>query len=277
MTMTSQKFLKRIHVCGTLWFLLCAATLLAFSLYQAGFEWWLIFSISGYSAVLLFFVFTVYLFAIYQGVVRHQTAAEHPLSTSVYYIALYDLAPFLGTMAGLCSLSTNALFSSLISTIPEGTLVTTFLVWIVLDPMIGVAEALLPESAVHRKKRLADIREKKRLQKEENQNLLRKLELRESELQRQWNELFEPKAKEAALLLCSSNIPISDIHPQMIELGALAWQTGEIACMRYFHKMILNLLNDSFQKPSIDYINIWWDGIGTWRRPQKVQMLYLAA
>lgn len=275
--MTSQRFLKRIHVCGTLWFLLCAATLLVFSLREAGFKWWFIFSVSGYSAVLLFFVFTVYLFAVYQGVVRYQTSAEHPLSTSVYYIALYDVAPFLGTLAGLSSLSYYAPFSSIINIISEGTLGATFLVWILFDPIIGIVETMLPKSAAHRKQRLALLREQKQQQKEENQRLLLEIEQKEQELLSQWIEQFEPMAKEASQLLCLPASPDSGIRDRIIELGAVAWKSGGIVCMRHFHQLIIQTLNSSAEKPSIDYTTIWWDGIGTWRKPHHIQELYLVA
>lgn len=275
--MTSKKFLKRIHVCGTLWFLLCAATLLIISLYHAGFEWWVIFSISGYSAVLLFFTVTVYLFAVYQGVVRTQTAAEHPLSTSLYYIALYDLAPFLGAIAGLMSLPVNTPWVFSVNTVAEGTLITTFVVWIVFDPIIGLVEMFLPESAAHRKYRLAQMRLEKQQQKEAGQKLLRELESQEKNLQTKWNNLFDPMAKEAAQLLCCPPAPATEVRARIIELGALAWKTGEITCMRYFHQMILAQLHASDQAPVIDYPAIWWDGIGTWRKPQTIANWYIAA
>jgi hypothetical protein len=275
--MTSKRFLKRIHVCGTLWFLLCAATLLIISLYHAGFDWWLIFSISGYSAVLLFFIFTVYLFAVYQGVVRTQMAIEHPLSTSLYYTALYDMAPFLGAAAGLISLPVNTPWVFTVNTIAEGTLITTFVVWIIFDPIIGLVETCLPESAASRKLRLAQMRQQKQHQKEAGQKLLQELERRESDLQTQWNNLFEPMAKDVADLLCNLNQPDANVQAQIVELGALAWKTGGITCMRYFHQMILTLLQASDQRPAIDYPSVWWDGIGTWRKPQTIADWYIAA
>lgn len=272
--MNSQRLLKRIHVCGTLWFLLCAATLLIFSLRQAGFQWWLVFSISGYSAVLLFFVFTVYLFAIYQGVVRNQTAAEHPLSTSVHYIALYDLAPFLGSLAGLLDISIQAPFSSIINTVTQGTLATTFLVWTVFDPAIGMIETILPESSAHRKSRLAQVRQQKEKQKQKNEELLRHLEQQEKELKEHWHQIFEPLVKEIAPLLTPANAN-DDAKSRVIEFGALAWETGEITCMRFFHRMIIEQASSPLRSPAIDYAAIWWDGIGTWRKPQALKELYL--
>ncbi len=272
--MTSQRFLKRIHVCGTLWFLLCAATLLVFSLWQADLHWWLIFSISGYSAVLMFFIFTVYLFAIYQGVVRNQTAAEHPLSTSVYYIALYDLSPFLGTLAGLFCISSHSNFASNLNTVLQGTLATTFLVWTVFDPFIGTIETFLPTSAAHRKRRLARVHREKEMQKRKNEQLLCDLEQQERQLQQQWQEQFAPLTKEIVPLLIQTDTH-EDVKERMIELGAMAWETGGITCMRYFHQMIIAQTHSVSPNPVIDTAAIWWDGIGTWRKPHSLEALYL--
>lgn len=272
--MNSQRLLKRIHVCGTLWFLLCAATLLVLSLHQAGVRWWVIFSISGYSTVLLLFIFTVYLFAIYQGVVRNQTAAEHPLSTSIYYIALYDLAPFLGSLAGLLGISMYTSLPSVLNNMTQGTLATTFLMWTVLDPAIGMIETALPDSKAHRKQRLEEARRERERQKLENEQLLDSLEEQERQLKEQWKISLEPYAREVASLLTVGEIN-NNIQPRIIELGALAWKTGGITCMRFFHQLILQQISLPPQEPVIDYTAIWWDGIGTWRKPQATESLYL--
>lgn len=271
--MDSQRLLKRIHVCGTLWFLLCAATLLVFSLRQKGFNWWLIFSISGYSAVLLFFLFTVYLFAIYQGVVRNQTAIEHPLSTSVYYVAFYDLAPFLGSLAGLLGIVWPTPLSSVISTVTQGTLFTTFLLWTVFDPAIGLIEMALPSSAAHRKQRLEQARQEKLRQQKENEQLLEQLEHQENEQLQRWDTLFAPLAEEIVVLL-NRHDGEETAKGRIIELGALAWKTGRITCMRYFHAMILKQIQASAIAIPVDYTAIWWDGIGTWRKPHGLRELY---
>ena len=43
----SQKILGMLHFVGTLWFIVCVGYILAISLRQAGFNWWIIFSLSG--------------------------------------------------------------------------------------------------------------------------------------------------------------------------------------------------------------------------------------
>lgn len=264
--MKSQTFLKRIHICGTLWFLLCAAGLLALSLRQAGFQWWIVFSLSGYWAVLLFFLFTIYLFAIYQGVVRNQNPVEHPLTTAYSYIILYDAAPFLGSLSGLLA-ATSWSWISLFNAASQGTLAMTFLMWIVIDPIVGLVESALPASTAARRERIQNQRRRKIMLKHENEELLRRLEQQEAELKEQWARQFEPYAKEAARLLCCDEQNDAN-QRRLVELGAMAWQQGQLVCMQYFHEMILREIRGRPDRPTVDYAALYWDGIGVWRRPE---------
>lgn len=272
--MNSKRFLKRIHICGTLWFLLCAAVLLVLSMRQAGLQWWVIFSLSGYSAVVLFFLFTIYLFAVYQGVVRNQSPVEHPLSTSVYYTFLYDLTPFIGSLTGLCAVGTGISWINIVNIMTQGALGMTFLVWIFIDPVLGLIEMTLPQSAAYREKRLAEIRLQKKLQKEKNETLLTTLIKEEQELHSQWNMLFSPYAREIAAILSSSPND-SSTQARIIELGALAWKTGKLLCMQFFHKLILTEIKNCSTCSNVDYITLYWDGIGNWRKPNEIQSLLL--
>jgi hypothetical protein len=264
--MKNQMLLKRIHICGTLWFLLCAAGLLILSLRQAGFRWWVVFSLSGYWAVFLFFLFSIYLFAIYQGVVRNQNPVEHPLTTSYSYIMLYDAAPFLGSVSGLLA-ATGWSWLSLLNAAAQGTLAMTFLMWIVIDPIVGLIESALPASMAARRQRVRDQRCRKIMLKHENEELLRRLEQQEAELKSQWGQYFAPYAREAARLLCCEEQ--TDAHQRrLVELGAMAWQQGQLVCMQYFHEMILREIGNRPDRPTVDYAALYWDGIGVWRRPE---------
>lgn len=264
--MNTQKFLKRIHVCGTLWFLLCAAVLFILSMRQAGFRWWIIFSISGYSAVLLFFLFTIYLFAVYQGVIRNQNSIEHPLTTSSSYIILYDVTPFLGSISGLLA-APSLSWIFLLNAIVQGTLTMTFIMWIVIDPVVGLIESLLPGSTAVRRERIRQQRLGKLRLKHENEELLLRLERQESLLKSQWAQYFSTYAKEAAELLCRHDLDDKS-QRRMVELGAIAWQQGQLSCMMYFHEMILREIRNRAEPPTVDFAALWWDGIGVWRRPE---------
>ena len=99
--MNQQNRKKMLHFSSTAWFMLCVGYILVLALRQAGFNWWVIFSLSGYSAVLVFLLISLYLFAIYRGIDRSQKIEkEHPLTSTSYYKVFYDISPLLGIVAG---------------------------------------------------------------------------------------------------------------------------------------------------------------------------------
>lgn len=267
--MTKQRLLKRIHILGTGWFLLCAAALLVVSLRQAGVNWWLIFSISGYSAVLFAFLLAFYLFALFRGVVRAQCMEEHPLSTSPAYLIFYDSAPFLGAIAGLLGSYGIADGSAVMRMVAEGTLGMTFVTWVVLDSVVGMAESILPQSIHHRSCRLAEARTEKRRIQQDNASVLEALEQREQALHRDWEMTFRNIAIELAGLYCIDDYETEQLQLRTIEAGAKAWQMGKISCMRFVHQMILDETNCRPEGWHVDYAALWWDGIGSWRRPKE--------
>ena len=83
----TKKILKLLHIAGTGWFVLCVAALLVIVLREAQVRWWVIFSLSGYSAVFCFVLISLYLFAIFRGTVRNaKTDSQHPLTSSISYM-----------------------------------------------------------------------------------------------------------------------------------------------------------------------------------------------
>jgi hypothetical protein len=264
------QLLKRIHVLGTGWFILCALYLLVIALHQAGLKWWVVFSFSGYMLIVFLFLLNVYLFAIFRGTSRTQNALEHPLTTSIYYIAFYDLCPFLGSAAGIiCYLTLEMNLQAAIPLMCEGTLSFTFLVWILLDPTLGVAELTLPECAHYRRIRVQAAAEEKRQKQIENQALLKNLESQETENRRIWDRELEPLADQAARIL-NQSARKENARAIIIEAGAKAWRLGGLVCMRYFHQLIKQKIN----QPCPDFVSIWWDGIGNWRMPPIRQTLH---
>lgn len=267
----AQHLLKRVHVSGTAWFVLCALYLLIVALRQVGLKWWVVFSFSGYALITFLFLLNVYLFAIFRGVSRTQNTLEHPFTTSIYYIAFYDVCPFLGTISGvICYLMSgmNMTLTTSLSMMCEGTLALTFLVWIVADPFLGILELMIPECAHYRKVRLQIAADEKQRKLIENQELLKRLEKQEADNLRIWNAHLEPLANQAAALLNQSTSKES-AKPLIIEAGARAWQLGGIVCMRHFHK----LLREKIAQPYPDFVAVWWDGIGNWHMPSVQQIL----
>lgn len=264
-----RKYLKRIHVAGTLWIALCAILLLVMSLRQAGVQWWIVFSVSGFSGILFFMLLTIYLFAFFRGVIRTQTALEHPLTTSYTYILFYDLCPFLGSLAGLASLLNvpDISASERLSTVAEGTLTMTFLVWIILDPIIGSIELLIPECAAHRRQRLAEAQELKLKRKAERQRLLQEAMEYEKINQAKWEQTYEPMADKLAALLSSPNPHHPEVRRAVVATGAQAWRLGGVNGMQFLQKMVRQKLAAQGHVGDWDMLAFWWDGIGTWRKP----------
>jgi len=153
--MTARKILRRIHLVATVWFIICVGYLLVIGLYQAGLKWWLVFSLSGHSAVVIVLLVSLYLFAFFRGTdgARH-IEAEHPLTSSDCYMGFYVSAPLLGGLAAVLGTVGASGIGRLLFSTALGTLGTTFLVWIVIDPLVGMVEMLLPTSRRHRAERI---------------------------------------------------------------------------------------------------------------------------
>lgn len=273
--MNTSYVFKRLHILGIVWFLLCIAFLFVFSLYQMGYHWWATFSISTYSAVIVLFLMTVYLFAIYKGVVRNSNSIEHPLTTSPYYVLLYDLTPFLGSIVGLYVASPGQSALLLFSTVAQGTLFMTFMMWILVDSIADLLESSCPQSVKHRKNRLAVMQEQKRLQALEREKTLERIDLHEKQSHLEWTLLFKPYTIEIAGLLCGSLGNAQAVQRRIVELGALAWRQGGLLAMQFFYAAILQEVREHMTGSSVDFVALHWDGIGNWRKPEDISRLYI--
>ena len=268
--MSRQKVLKAVHLAGMAWFVLCVCFILVLALRQAGVNWWVIFSLSGHSALLIFLLISLYLFAIFKGIDRSQKIAiEHPLTSTVYYMVFYDVSPFLGALAGCVGLIGLAKVSELLLVIALGTLATTFLVWIVVDPAIGFVERLLPTSRKHRLERLAQVRAMRQKRQEERRRLLADILAREEQDRRRREQVLGAPAGRLAELLTSNR---RQVEGEAVGIGVDAWRMGGLSCMRQLHAMAMDVCRQKYQdKRIVDYISVWWDGIGSWRTPAYSQ------
>lgn len=273
--MPSTRTLKFVHITSTAWFLLSGVFLAIIALRQAGMQWWLIFSLSGYSGGLIFFLVLVYIFAIYRGVARSQKiVTEHPLTCSTGYMTFYDISPFLGAIAAMTAFpeTSNAIERTV--SIATGSLTSTFMVWVVLDPAISLVEMLLPESRFHRKKRISETKELQKRIKEDNERLLADIiEKEKINHEQRYIELI-PMARELAELIADHKIGCKNIEAQAIEIGARAWSLGGMSCMRQLHEMAMDAYLEKYDEPfMVDHIGIWWDGIGHWQKPAITKKL----
>lgn len=268
--MSVRRILKLIHFASTAWFMLCIGYILALALRQAGVRWWVMFSLTGHSVVIVLLLISIYLFAIFKGVSRKQEVVEHPLTSANYYMFLYGVSPFLGALAGCIGMiGVNNRVSQYLLGIALGTLGATFLVWVLVDPVTGVLEVLLlPVSRKHRAERLAQAKAQREEKQKERKHLLAKVLAEEQLDQQSWQQVLKPHAEKLAELLTTKGIDFGKAEREAIDMGINAWQTGGLSCMRQLRDMAIEVYKKKYQDSMIvDYVSSWWDGIGSWRNP----------
>lgn len=266
--MGSHKAIRRVHLAGTVWFVMCMGYILVLALREAGVNWWLIFSLSGYSALLIFLLVSLYLFALFRGVGKAQKIeSEHPLTTTGYYMGFYSAVPLLGALAGSMGMVGAQTVSYFLSGIALGTLGTTFLVWVIVDPAIGFCESMLPTSREHRAERLAMAEVQRQEKQERRRQLLAEVLSKEQSERIHWQQTLRPQAERLADLLETSGDDSERAEREGVDIGAAAWQIGGLSCMRELRNMAIVISNERSKKNVADYISVWWDGIGNWRKP----------
>jgi hypothetical protein len=274
--MFRRKILRSIHLAATLWFVVCVGYIFVLGLRQAGVRWWVVFSLSGHGALVIFLLVSLYLFAVYRGISSTQKVQiEHPLTSTPYYNMFYVIAPFLGGLAGcLGMIGIDTTVGHFLSIVALGTLATTFLVWVIVDPVVGLMEMLLPPtSRKHRAERLAAARVQRQERQREREHLLAEVLDKEEANVRRWQDVLKPQAEKLAALLTSGEANFENAERQAADIGVTAWQTGGLVCMRALRNMAIEISRQNNPgKTIVDYVTIWWDGIGSWRSPSLLEM-----
>jgi len=262
------KTLRSIHLASTTWFILCVGYILVLALWQAGVRWWVIFSLSGYSILVILLLISLYLCAIFRGISRTGAIeAEHLLTSTNYYRIFYAAAPFLGGLAGCVGAIGADRVGQFLAVIAVGTFVTTFLVWVIIDPVTGLLEVLLPPaSRKHRSIRLAQAKVEREKKQKDRERFLAEILAKEESDRRRWQQVLRPQAEQLACLLTASGADLEQAESQAVDIGLNAWQMGGLGCMRELHDMAIAISKQKNQNEHLtDYIPFWWDGIGTWR------------
>jgi hypothetical protein len=249
--------------------MLCIGYLFVLVLHQAGFNWWLIFSLSGHSALLIFLLISLYLFTIFgSGGEEQGIAVEHPLTTTGPYLAFYVSAPILGVLAGAVAMAGETRITQFLTGIALGTLAVTFLTWIIVDPLASMLEMLLPASREHRLQRLAVVKRQREERRRNREELLSRLFAQQEQDRCRWQVLLVPDAEKLAMLLKVNRADFEHAERQAVDIGVHAWRIGGLDCMRRLRSMALELYKEKYRDPTItDHISNWWDGIGNWRSP----------
>lgn len=266
--MSGDRTLRSIHLASTAWFILCIIYLLVLTLRQAGVHWWIIFSLSGYSILIIFLLISLYIFAILRGVSSAQAIEpEHPLTSTSYYKKFYVTAPFLGGLAGCIGMIGVDSITQFAAGITLGTFGTTFLVWVILDPVTGLLETLLlPVSRKHRSERIAQAKVKREKKQKDRERLLAEILVKAESDRRRWQQVLRPQAEKLVGLLTANEGDFKQTEREAADIGLKAWQMGGLSCMQQLHDMAIAISREREQnKEIVDYISFWWDGIGNWR------------
>ena len=269
--MSRQRTLKLVHLASTIWFIICICYILILSLRQAGVGWWIVFSLSGHGLLIALILISLYLFAIFRGISSSQKVhIEHPITSTNYYRIFYVMTPLLGGLAGCMGMIGISTLGQFASGLALGTLGTTFLVWVIVDPLVGLLETLLsPEGRKHRVQRIAEAKTLRQIRQENRDNLLKEVSVKEKLQRQHWREELKPKAEQLASMLTANEIDFKQLECEAVGIGVNAWQIGGLSCMRELRNMAIDLAKER-DKSVIDYIGVWWDGIGNWREPSLV-------
>jgi len=247
--------------------MVCVGYILILALRQTGVNWWVVFSLSGHGALIVFLLVSLYLFAFFRGISRSQKEqAEHPLTTTGYYMGFYVIVPFLGGLAGCLGMIGVTTISRFLFGIALGTFWTTFLVWVIVDPAIGLLEMLLPESRRHRCRRLAQVKVQREQRQKAREHLLEEVLAKEELDGQRWREILKMRAEKLAGLLTTDKVGFKQAEREAVDIGVNAWRMGGLSCMQELRNMAVALCKQNHHNETIvDYIPVWWDGIGNWR------------
>lgn len=252
---------------STLWFMVCVGYVLAMALHQAGFRWWVIFSFSGHSALFIFLLISLYLFTMFGAAGKGQeTGVEHPLTGTGPYLTFYVSAPLFGALAGAAAMSGETRITQFLSGVALGTLGTTALMWVIVDPLTSVLETLTPAARKHRGRRLAAARAERKKREHDREELLARVSAQQEEDRHRWQALMMGEAEKLAALLKANRADFEQAERQAVDMGVRAWRIGGLNCMRQLRDMAVDLYKDKYKNLMVvDYISVWWDGIGSWR------------
>ncbi|MBN1788227.1 MAG: hypothetical protein JW806_07510 [Sedimentisphaerales bacterium] len=269
-----RRMLKLIHFSGAIWLIACIGYILTLALRQAGIEWWVIFSFSGHSILILLLLTSLYLFIIFREISRTQLSIEHPLTSAYYYLFLYDISPFLGALAGFIGMAGTQVVHEFLLGIALGTLGATFLSWIIIDPIAGFLEMLLPASRAHRTARLAEAKKTRQEMQENRERLLAEVLSNEESNRQLWQKTLLPDAERLAEILISNKMNFQT-ECEIAKIGVKTCQIGGLSCMRHLHDMAMNICKDKKRQniPIVDYISVYWDGIGNWQCQPLPEMI----
>jgi hypothetical protein len=172
----------------------------------------------------------------------------------------------LGGLAGILGVIGADTINQFLSGITLGTLGMTFMVWVIVDPVLGLLETFFPESRRHYIKRQNEARIVKEQKQKERERLLKEITVEDNSNHQLWHDKLKPQAEKLASLLSSNINDFKEAECEAAGIGVDAWHMGGLNCMCELRDMAIDIYRqNNNDKDVVDYIAIWWDGIGGWR------------
>ena len=124
----------------------------------------------------------------------------------------------------------------------------------------------LPSSRQYRRRRLTKAEITYQRKRQENARILTEAQTVEKSDRVEWNDFLVPYGGRLTALMCSESITDEQRQFDVVDIGVSAWRAGGLECMRELHSFASERCRQRGQDgQAIDYISIWWDGIGFWR------------
>ena len=129
----------------------------------------------------------------------------------------------------------------------------------------------LPESRRHRRERWAKAKTLREEEQVGRVRLMGDLEAEEKSQRYLLQKKLESLAVKLAQLVVGNEVRDKErgLEAEAAAIGARAWQFGGLNGMQQLHDMAVDICEREHQnRPCIDYVSVWWDGVGSWRNPR---------
>jgi len=267
--MLQERQLRVFHVIVTIQFVVSASLVMFWSLWQTNLSWWQIFSLSTQGVVVVIFGALVYGFAVFSGAAGARIEGEHPLSGSIYYRVFYLVVPVLGGLAAGCDYFLSEGIIEGVRGWALGTVIAAYAVWLVVDPIVGIAEISLPENRRLRRARIAAQKEEHERRRRERAELLERLRAqRSAKLAAQAAMVEKTTSRLTEVLLKSADDPRRGSDEAAL-IGLEVWQTAGMDTMKEIYATVARGCARRGRRDLAARLDYWWDGIGQWRQGES--------
>ena len=263
--MTLDRKIRVCHIIATAQFGVSAALIIFWSLRAAGLHWAAIFSLSATGVVLLVLAVLIYAFAVFRGVLGERTEAQHPLGGSLYYRLFYVVVPILGgVIVGLDYLFAEGI-NEAVRGWALGTVLAACIVWLVLDPVVGLVESALPRARRLRAEEAAARRARQGALERSRLRRLHEIRARRKGLHERLAPVLAERAERIVGLLRECAGTPRRAFDQSAAIGLETWRAGGSALMKELFDLVTRRCRDTGREDLPPLLDYWWDGIGDWR------------